>query len=86
MKRTVYHDVREDDRIFLCIDTPSPSNLLSPSIEWQKEVSKKEYNVERELDPNNDTPEALAALVAEMEEESGFELELSDALKEVFGL
>ena len=85
-KRTVFHDIRENDRIFLCIATPSQVDIMNPPAWWQKEVSKKAYRVERELDQNNDTPEALAALVAEMESESGFELELSDTLKEVFGL
>ena len=86
MKRIVSHSVRENDRVFLIIDRPRTKDILHPSIGWQKEVSRTAYNVERELDPNNDAPEALMDLVKEMENESGFELELSSSIKEVFGL
>ena len=82
-KRTVSHDVRKNNRIFLIIDAPKGD---IDSREWQIEVSKKAYSVERELDQNNDSPETLMALIAEMESESGFELECSDTLKEVFEL
>ncbi len=76
MNATVFHDIRPGNRIFLCITTPAT----------MEEAAKLKYSVERELDMANCTPECIKSLVAEMENESGLKLELSEILRKELGL
>ena len=87
MKATVFHDIRKNDKIFLCISSPDPVRM-DGSIDMQAagECAKLKYLVEREIDPQNCTAESIKALVAEMEKESGLDLELSQILKSELGL
>ena len=73
---TVFHDIRNGNRIFLCI--ASPSNM--------EEAAKTKYAVERELDPANCTPASIKAAISEMEVESGMSLTPSQILREEMGL
>lgn len=73
---TVFHDIRNGNRIFLCI--AAPSNML--------EAAKTKYAVERELDPANCTPASIKAVIGEMEVESGMSLAPSQILREEMGL
>lgn len=76
MKAQVYHDIRANDRIFLCI-----ARNGSP-----EEMAKIQYSVERELLPEQATPAGIQALIAEISSESGLALEPSDILKSELGL
>lgn len=76
MNATVFHDIRPENRIFLCISAPAT----------MEEAAKMKYSVERELDVANCTPEGINALVVDMEKESGLKLELSAILRKEMGL
>ena len=75
-KSTVFHDVRQGDKIFLCIETPDDIH----------EAAKLRYSVERELSADDCTPESIMSLIREMEIESGLSLAPSDILRDELGM
>lgn len=74
-KAEVYHEIRNGDRIFLCIARPGD----------MVESAKMAYAVEREITAN-DTPESIRALIAQMESESGLSLSPSAILRTELGI
>ena len=76
----VFHEERQGEKIFLCISVPKISGIKS-----MKEAANKCYGIEREINPENCTPESVQALISDMEIESGLSLEPSALLKEIFG-
>lgn len=84
---TVYHEIRDNDRIFLCIASPEPVRMDgSIDMAAANEAAKLNYSVERELDPANCTADAIRSLIAEMERESELQLIPSNILREELGL
>ena len=71
MKTQVFHEIRKG-RIFLCIATPA-------TIE---EAAKLKYSAERELLAEECSPEKVRSLIAELESETGLDLEPSQILRE----
>ena len=85
MNATVYHDIRGND-IFLCIANPDPMAVGEVNMQVARECSRKAYSVERQIDPANCTPDSIRSLVAEMERESGLDLEISEIMSQEMGL
>lgn len=76
-KTTVFHDIRENDRIFLCIATPDVR-----TVEDAAKASRIVYQCEREI-PSDGTPETIRGLIKEMAAETGLSLEPSAILREM---
>lgn len=75
----VFHEVRSENRVFLCITTP---NVDCKKINSMREAGRSAYAVEREV-LGDATPESIRSLIADMAAESGLELIPSHILKEM---